>query len=110
MVMTSLLMALIAPRTLNRCRPLGALIQTRVTHHNVERKAPKTKCAASTKNTARLPFFASASRGTSVFFKRCLLDRIGFSRQHPGLEAPHSTMLLQEPADLGRRAAYASEF
>src|SRR3990172_4610426 len=110
MVTTCLVMASIAPRTLNRCRPLGALIQTRVTHHNAERKAPNTKCAASTKNTARLPCWASASRGSSVFFKRFLLDRIGFGRQQPGLEASHCTMLLQEQAYLGRRAAYSGQF
>ena len=54
-VTTSLVTASSAPNTLKRCLPEGALIQTRVKHHTTDMKAPRTKCAASTKNTARWP-------------------------------------------------------
>src|SRR5215831_19001649 len=60
-------MALSAPRTLKRCRPLGALIQHRAKHQRYPRNAPKTKCAASTKKTARLPACASTKRGSNFF-------------------------------------------
>src|SRR5512135_312170 len=66
--MTSWVIAFRAPRTLKRCRPLGALIQHRAKHHRYPRNAPKTKWAASTKKTARSPVCASAKRGSSFFF------------------------------------------
>ena len=67
-VMTSLVTALSAPKTLKRWRPEGARIQTREKHHSSEVKAPRTKWAASTKKTARSPAAAFAKSGSSSFF------------------------------------------
>src|SRR5512144_1067204 len=102
--MTSWVIAFRAPRTLKRCRPLGALIQHRAKHHRYPRNAPKTKWAASTKKTARSPACASAKRGSNFFLILLLRRRIGFGWQQPHLEA-FQTELLQKQTDLGRTAA-----
>jgi len=57
-----------APNILNRCLPDGDLIKGRVKHQTNPKKAPNTKCAASTKNTVLWPDKASWSLGSSFFF------------------------------------------
>ena len=42
-------MALIAPKTLNLCLPLGALMKIRVNDHKYPKNADQTKCEASKK-------------------------------------------------------------
>src|SRR5512147_2946659 len=106
--MTSWVMALRAPRTLTRCRPLGALIQHRANHHRYPSTAPKTKWAASTKNTARSPACASAKRGSNFFLIRLLRLGVGFGRQQPHLKALQTEM-LEKQTDLGRTAAEAGQ-
>src|SRR6516164_3175066 len=101
-------MALSAPRTLKRCRPLGALIQHRAKHQRYPRNAPKTTCAASTKKTARSPACASAKRGSNFFLILLLLLWIPFGWQQPDL-APLQPEVLKKQADLRRAASDASE-
>src|SRR5512147_2299385 len=106
--MTSWVIAFRAPRTLQRCRPLGALIQPRAKHHRYPSNAPKTTGAASTKKTARSPACASAQRGSNFFLICLLFLRVGFGRQQPHLEA-FQTELLEKPTDLGRTPAEAGQ-
>src|SRR5512143_1235906 len=106
--MTSWGMALRAPKTLKRCRPLGALIQHRAKHHRYPRNAPKTKWAASTKKTARSPACASAKRGSNFFLIRLLLLGVGFGRQQPHLAA-FQTELREKQTNLSLTAADAEQ-
>src|SRR5512146_43092 len=106
--MTSRVIAFSAPKTLKRCRPLGALLQHRVKHHRYPRNAPKTKWAASTKKTARSPACASAKRGCNFVLIVLLHLRIGFGRQQPHLEA-FQTALLEKPTNPRRTPANAGQ-
>src|SRR6516164_2097903 len=103
-VITSCVMAWSAPSTLHRCRPLGALIQHRAKHQRYPRNAPKTKCAASTKKTARLPAWASAKRGSNFFLILLLHLRVAFGWQQSDL-ATLQTEMFEKQSDL-RRAAF----
>src|SRR4029434_504322 len=84
-VITSCVMAWSAPSTLKRCRPLGALIQHRAKHQRYPRNALKTKCAASTTKTARLPACASAKRGSNFFLILFLHIGVAFGWQYADL-------------------------
>ena len=53
--------------TCRRCRPEGALTNSRCTHHRTPRNGATTQCAASTTKTARRPACASAQRGSRLF-------------------------------------------
>ena len=108
MVITSYVIALRAPSTFKRCRPLGALLQHRAKHQRYPRNAPKTKCAASTKKTVRLPACASAQRGSNFFLLLLLHLRGAFGWQQPGL-ATLQTEVFEKEADLGRTAVDASQ-
>ena len=71
------IIALRAPRTLNRCLPEWALRNNRVKHQRYPKKGAKTKWAASTKNTVLFPSLASFSMGSKVF-KGFLFINVGF--------------------------------
>lgn len=103
-VLTSYVIAVRAPRTLKRCRPLGALIPQRAKHHREPSNAPKTTWAASTKKTARLPARASAQRGSNFFLIRLWHLRVALSRQQADL-ATLQTEVFPKQAAL-RRAAF----
>src|ERR1700741_2076289 len=69
----------------------------RTKHHKTPRYAVRTKCAASTKKTPRVPFCASASRGSSAFFKSLLRLDIRFRRNRPGFAQLHADPLQKFP-------------
>src|SRR5215467_3817326 len=107
-VITSCVMAWSAPSTLNRCRPLGALIQPRAKHQRDPRNAPQTKCAASTKKTARLPAWASAKRGTNFFLLLFLHIGVAFGWQYADL-ATVAPEVREQQADLRGTASDARQ-
>src|SRR5262252_4255453 len=107
-VIPSCVMAWSAPSTLNRCRPLSALIQPRAKPQRYPRNAPKTKCAASTKKTARLPAWASAKRGANFFLLLFLHIGVAFGWQ----DADRATVepeVREKPADLRWTASDARQ-
>src|SRR6516225_8483588 len=107
-VITSYVIALSAPSTGKRCRPLGALIQHRAKHQRYPKNAPKTKCAASTKKTVRLPACASARRGSNFFLILLLHLRVACGGQPPDLTTLQPEVFEKE-ANLGGTAFDASQ-
>ncbi len=69
-------MASKAPSTLKRFLPAGALRKRRVTDQRYPKNGARTKWAASTKKSFRLPALASSMRGSSSF----VLNSSCFSR------------------------------
>src|SRR5262249_28806895 len=109
-VKMSCVVALRAAKTFKRWRPDGVLTNSRCTHQSIPRNAPYTKCAASIKKTTRSPAWASAKRGSRLFFERLLGLDIGFGRDRPHFarlhpqgvqKLPHLCRPARDPGQLG---------